>query len=611
MGRVSIGPYLTRVNLIWKILFCGAIGIGELAFFIIVSGRFFPGPLIPKLYIALFILTIFFFYGCIRYSRSIFKSFKFVPQHFSLMEISCIVLTLFGMTASFLACFSPITYYDSLVYHLGLPNLYRLNGTIEAIPFNMYSFFPANTEMIFLFMLEAFPNPEYVINLFTWLLSMGIGCAIFTWNCRWKKREAAFISMALWWTLPCVLLLSIGGYVEIPLAFFILLSLKSFTLHMKFPEERRWLFISGIMGGLACATKYTGAICPIIISVFLCFDMFKKRSFSLQVLTLYLASVLLPFLPWLIKNMMDVGNPFFPFFYDILGSHSGWTQQTAESYFKMLTEYGDKSRLISDLKDLFFAPWNIPKRFGGGFDVLGNLGWWPLIIWGVPFTIVFSKKKDFVSRILILYLTLHFSFWFLTKPVLRFLMGALPVACSVSSWGIAKVIDNKKRLVKTLGLLLVLPWVLSQFFLFNLVAKELGLYDVSFGHEEKEQFLERKLPFYKTFKFANEALSPTNKIYLLGDQRGYHLRIPFINSSYFSLDPLSQISNEASTDNEIGDFLKKNMVTHIIINQHELIRLGGLESLGYNSLGEKNLVSYLKGKTSIFESGGVTLFQLF
>ncbi len=418
--------FLRQATPVWRVIFHGAIGSGFFSFILFIGGWALPGPLKPKLAILLGLLCLAFIYGFASQWEKILAIFKFSIPPLSKLEFFCLLFSFTGFLLSFVGCFSPITYYDSLVYHLGLPSYYLTQNTISAVPFNLYSFFPAHMEMLFLFILDVFPAPEYVINLLCLSLSVGIGLGIYDWVLELEDRKTAFLALFLWWTMPAVLFLSFGAYVDIALAFFIFSSIKAFHLSQSNSWGGEWLALSGLLAGIGAATKYTGLICPFLIFLFLIYETVRSPRISLKKIFLFCASAFIPLTPWLIRNYVSIGNPVFPFAHHIWEGHIGWTQETAESYFNMLTEYGAKSDIV---KELIQAPWKIstePMKFGGGFDVLGDFGWPIILFLGLISPVLRFKDKTFFRLCLF-----YFGFagiWFMTKPVLRFLVGVLPIA---------------------------------------------------------------------------------------------------------------------------------------------------------------------------------------
>lgn len=586
---------------LWFAPFSLGLGFGALALLVVAMGWIPFGTLNTRLML-IQIFGIYFLISCL------IESFKFLREKktsgFTLPAFKslCFIITCIPSAICLITAFSPITYYDSLVYHLALPAHYVLEGRIAPAVFNLYSFFPENTEMLYLLIIGRFPEPEYVINLMLWGFSLLVSIALFRWTREKWDANTGWIGLALWWTMPAVLLLSVGGYVEIPLSLFTLLSLIAFDVFQQ-DKRTRWLLLSGLFSGFACATKYTGAITPIFLSLTL-LRYLKPKEFVFFCIT-----VLTPMLPWLGRNAVTIGNPFFPFFYKWFGGNIGWTTQTADAYFQMLTEYGAKSSLFFELLSAPFHMITNAAKFGGGFDVLGDFGW-PLLIVLAPLGFYVAWRSD-KSRWLVVYCLFHFSFWFITKPVLRFLVGVLPLYSIVGALALKRMLLDHKNIIRLPTAMLCALFLYSNITMYFFISSILKPFSVPLGGIARETYLSTRLSFYDAYTHINNELSIHDRVFLIGEQRTYHLRIPYISASIFAPSPLAKVSNESKEFTVLENEFNKQRVTHILFHQREVERLGGLEKFGFNKQGKLILTRFLNEKcTIIFSKNHVTIYEI-
>ena len=582
------------------------LGFGTLGPAVIALGWFFPGPLTAKLKALNLILV-----GVLGWEIWREKTFRATisPVELRPLEVLFIAIAVGGALVVGVACFSPITYYDSLVYHLALPSLYNQAGNVIAVPSNLYSYFPAVIEMIFLFIINQLPEPDFVINLWGWGGSLALSVAVAAWARELGGKRAATVAFFLWWTMPAVLFLSLGAYVDLPLGAFVFFAVRSFVTARENSWDARWLLLSGLFCGFASATKYTGAICPVLLFVILVLACVGKRPVSIAKLAIFSAGAVMPPLIWFVKNASTVGNPFFPFFYKAFGGASEWTSASAAGYFSQLTEYGHRS---SVLNELLLVPWNLSAfavKYGGGFDVLGDFGW-PLLLFAAPMAFfLFPKQRDI--KIISLYVLGHFLFWFTAKPVLRFLTGILPLAVMLSSIAIAGLLQSKGRARRWISVALVSPWIVSNFFLYFYIGHGLQPFSVALGIESRETYLSRRLVYYPAFAYSNAHLGPGSRILLIGEQRTYHLKVPYLAANLFASSPIATVANEADSLDDIALFLKENTLTHLLINEKEIERLGGMVRFGFSEKGAALLGRFVASKTNIeFENQHVKLIRI-
>jgi hypothetical protein len=117
--------------------------------------------------------------------------------------------------------------------------------------------------------------------------------------------------------------------------------------------------------------------------------------------------------------------------------------------------------------------------------------------------------------------------------------------------------------------------------------------------------------------YHNPTLSLNDKgeaagtVMVLGEQRTYYLRVPYISSNYFAPSPLAVWCNTLISQDQLAEKLLASGVKYIFINERELARLGGFSQFGFNQQGSTNLQNYLRTNAKpAFSSDGTTIFQL-
>ncbi len=525
---------------------------------------------------------------------------------FSIGELAALFVGSLGLLFTFVACFSPITYYDSLVYHLALPSIYLRQGSLAVVPYNLYSFFPGLMEMLYLFVMRFSKTADSVINLVGLSMSAGIVLVLIEWAYELRGRKTAILVFLLWWTCPAILFLSLGAYVDVPLAFWELLSVRFFDIALR-DEGNELFLLSGLFAGFGFATKYTGAAQIVLLCGFLIFLKLHHRINSFKKMNFFLFGASIAPLPWLLKNWLAVGNPIFPFAYRFLGTGDVWTLSSAAHYFRILTEYDHTSQLADWLIRTPLLLLNQPIKFGGGFDVLGDFGW-PLFLMALPFS--FFQRKMGPMRWMTTYSLLAVLAWYFSKPVLRFLIPILPLLVLLTSLIVSDLLDLG-RWQKFIVFFCVMPWLISNMFLYFLFANDLKLFDVAMGISSRQEFLNRRLTYESVYEFINEHLLNSDRVFLLGEQRTYGLERPFSSSNLFAETPLASICNQASSDDDILRYFRMNKITHLLTSESEILRLGGLNAFGFNEHGATQLRHFMSDDTLMtFENRSVKLVRI-
>lgn len=497
------------------------------------------------------------------------------------MALGLIVLS---AVLSLLLAYVPVTYYDSLVYHFALPQTYQQAHHWVALPELIYSAFPQNLEMLWL--LGMLLANDTLANLLGWMISASLVAAVFCLTRRLADRRAAWWASALFFTMPALLLLSSGGYVDVGLAFFSFLSLYAVILWRQAPQTQT-IFLAGLFGGLAMGIKYTGAFGVFAGLVVLFTAEFRsalRRNISHALI--YLGAAYLVFLPWLIKNLFVMGNPVFPFFHQwSLLQLNPWVGEAAAGYFfHGLTEYESRSAL-----QLLHVFWDIAvngMEFGRGMDVLGDLGWAPLVAL-LPAVWLTTPLRS-IAKWLLLYAAAFYIPWAMTRPVLRFLIPLAPVLASLAgeAWthGITMI---RSPLFSSVARGLIVGLIVSGFSLFFYTTGLLGSFRVIFGLDSRDSYLASKLNYFAAAQFIN-TLPDTSLTYVIGDQRGYYYDRSVIVTPVFNRNPLTDWANRAATPDALVRVLKAQEITHLLINHLEMARLEPYRIFPFTNQGRRN-----------------------
>lgn len=530
----------------------------------------------------------------------------------SIQSAMPLVAILLGGIVSFLLAFAPITYYDSLVYHLTLPAAYIQAGRWVGVPELIYSAFPQTLEM--LWTLGLLLRNDTVVNLISWTLSGLLIGAVIAFGKRFFQKEVGWMAAALIAIMPSFLLLSSGGYIDLGLTLFSFLSFYAACLWYVY-RDRGMAIVSGLFAGWAMGTKYTGAIGAVLTGALILWGpaIDREREVTTRKLTLgdflrYAGAALAVFSPWLIKNTIYVGNPVFPFFYQWgLRGLNPWLNQAAAGYFAGLTEYHSRSFL-----ELFRLLWDIPvqaTRFGGGIDVLGDLGWIPFF--GFLPAVWLRRKQSWMTKWLLVYAGLYFIPWGMSRPVLRFLFPLVPVLSLAVSEGWVQGIARQPALVRGMARCVMGSFILSGIFLFFFVADVFSPFRVALGIEEREGYLSRKINYYAAASYINSHLPKNALVYIVGGQCGYYYQRNIRISPVFSKNRFAEWTNSASTPEALLQKLKQEGATHLLVNRSEMARLRGYNSLPFNERGEANWNALQsQGSKRLYRDSHCDVFEL-
>lgn len=528
-------------------------------------------------FVSAFLYLVILLLCCSLRYRDLFELLRSVRstlhQRLSTVESVIIFFIAVSLMLSFIASCAPPVYYDSLVYHMALPAHYLHEGIIRPHGSNLFSYFPATMEMIYLVSLAV--GGETAANMVSFMTLCVTAVALSLFLRGMVSRSLMFFGLLLFISSPSIMLLGSSTYVEIGLGMFTLLCIMSFLRWWK-EGNTSWLLVSALLGGLCFGTKYTGIITPALLALMIPFRAHSgKRIFSrsIYVLFIYTGIVTAVSSPWLIRNIIHVHNPFYPFFNTILNREPlSWLSQAASGYFGNFAEYQGSGNILVDIFKLLFN-WNVNYlNLGGGFDVLGSFGWtFPFLL--LP-GLFFQKKWSPALRIVALYAAGFIFIWALTGQVLRFLTPLFPAIIILGIAGTDNFLHTTHRLTRRFFFMVSVVFILSNYQLFFNILSIIQPWHVALGIEPREAYLSRKFPdMFPAMQFAGEHLPADAHVYLLGDQRGFYCPRRYTSTSVFAPDRLVNMANTAPSPRAFLSGLRAEGFTHIIHNKREAQRL--------------------------------------
>lgn len=251
------------------------------------------------------------------------------PTHTSIFSISSRMLTWLFSCALLVTVVAIVTLAsvppvdrDALTHHLFVPKLYLQHGSIYEIPEIIFSYYPMNLDLLYMFPLY-FGNdiiPKYIHFVFALLTSYLVFRFLRTRiGMNWGLLGALFFL-----SIPVIIKLSITVYVDLGLVFFSTAALLSFIEWQNNPAHKRFLVLCGLCAGLAAGTKYNGLIVIVILALLIPYlysrysRQYKKEQRNNSQIKavlfglIFLLAASLTYGPWLARNYIWTGNPVYP-----------------------------------------------------------------------------------------------------------------------------------------------------------------------------------------------------------------------------------------------------------------------------------------------------------
>ena len=409
-----------------------------------------------------------------------------IPYDLVCKSLAVIVMTLF-CAAMLLGSLLPPTDFDVKAYHLTGSKEYFLNGRITFLEHNVYTNFPFLTEMLCLLGMVLRQDwfrgalaGQAVLMGFAPLTALALFCA----GRRWFGSAAGWLAATIYLSTPWTYRLAIIAYVEGALSCYLFLTLFAVTLALE-QRSLRMFVVAGLLAGSAMACKYPGLVSVVIpmglavgvgvwrqcrplspradeasdevsnaassvaevvrlqisdTSQLQTIDAPRRHPKShdfgyVRALAAFSVGVAITIGPWLLKNVVETGNPVYPLAYGIFGGRD-WD---AVSHAKWRAGHSPHTYAISDLAEKFIdvtakADWLSPLLFG-----LAPLAW--LRGRNLKFQIPNLNSQPSAlpppPSAHLLYLTyLFLQWWLLTHRIDRFWVPLIPVAALLAAVGV-------------------------------------------------------------------------------------------------------------------------------------------------------------------------------
>jgi len=457
----------------------------------------------------------------------------------------------------------PRVSWDANVYHLTVPRLYLEQGGFLRIPFNVYSNWPLNTELLFAM---AMVFRSYILAK---LVHFGFGCLCSLLVYQVVREEAG--SWAGWCAVvlllmnPIVLLEMRVAYVDLASALYLTLG---FVVVHQWLDRRdsgmRWLLVGGVFAGLAAGTKLTGIVGALSLSMLL-MVVLLRRSASLSELVKPIASLMIPsvvlLLPWLIKTWVFTGNPVYPFLFSQFGGPE-WSPELQ----RQLTDWQRSIGMGRSLSDYLLLPVRVILDGGRGYARFdGEISrLWIAIL---PLSMWMARDRPIVSRAVLTSAT-YFAFWALSSQQIRFLIPILPLLAIAGAVSIHCAMDrvwsprarHSILWLCTFVLVVSLGWSGWSF-----GVRSVGMLKDYAHHDLAIEDLAQD-PIYQ---FINQNLPADARIMMLNTNHGFFCRRDFIADSFFEASQIAELLRRAESGPGIATTLRGMGITHLLIENRD------------------------------------------
>jgi 4-amino-4-deoxy-L-arabinose transferase-like glycosyltransferase len=497
---------------------------------------------------------------------------------------ACLVLVAPVLLMIVLGALSPPTDFDVREYHLQGPKEYFQNGQITFLPHNAYTSFPFLTEMLALLGMVV-TSDWYTGALLGKLLLAAFApmtaLAIVAAGRRCFDSKAGWLGAVIFLTTPWIYRISIIAYAEGGLAFFLFMSVLAVS---RFAHHRSGsnALLTGLMCGSAMACKYPAllsVVAPVGLTIgWLCWKRTEpnesvSKATIAKTIVVFGVGVAVAVGPWLIKNLVETGNPVYPLAYSIFGG----TDWTPEINARWKTGHSPPNHKLTDLT----------SRVA---DVTIRSDWMNALLFAfAPLALLASlKHRRAAIGFWLFALWMFGSWWLFTHRIDRFWVPIIPVLAILAGVGLHAVRTKPIRFmlqgVLVLGvgfntLFCVSPWSgYNAWFQDPEVARQTG--------DQQAAMLLRAEAY-------NERSSKPGRVLCVGEAAVFEARSDVVYNTVFDLNIFQEICGQSVSGGldlkverrpaeEIRSRFQERDITYIYVNWQEILRYKAPGSYGFS-----------------------------
>jgi 4-amino-4-deoxy-L-arabinose transferase-like glycosyltransferase len=516
----------------------------------------------------------------------------FTPP-FTLTGLTWLLFIVFFILLNLSIALTPPISKDALIYHLVGPRIFIQNHGIGFVPGNFYTNFPFTTEMLFAVgMLLKGPILAKLIHFSFGVLTL---VAIFQWTAAKASASTGILAGAVYYTLPLVARLSGWAYIDLSLAFYVLLMIMA-LLHWREFHHKGFLALAGVFGGIAMGTKYSGILMVLIIILGALLFFTKGNRMGTRAVRVFLIAAVVAS-PWYIKNWILTGNPTYPFLYPLFGGRD-WSQEMAKTYAMFLSFVGSGPGLLNYLR----LPWDICFVGGGGRpDFDGFIG--PIFLL-VPILWIAVRPKTVDIKFMLFFSLLYFILCGLLIQQLRFLIPIFPVLSIILALLIYKTPKARRRTRLCILFFCLFTFAVNSYFHLDYL-RRIAPHKYLSGIQSEAQFLGSHLPSYMAIEYINHHLTDRDKVLFVFLGNGlYYCKRPYVYDPVFEANTFMDAVKASTSAREALTHLRQKGVTHILINHDYVPSIASI-------LGEKHREKYFNLMGSLSPEACFGNFRLY
>ncbi|MBN2772025.1 MAG: glycosyltransferase family 39 protein [Spirochaetes bacterium] len=525
---------------------------------------------------------------------------------------------------------TPIIDRDATRFHLPFAKLWAENGFLYFRKwFAYYDLNMLNLNYLYMLVFK-FGLPDQLTKVIHASFLLAGGYLIFRYFKEKYGLNWGLLSFIMYITIPIHQRLASEVYVDLGLLFFSTFSIIYFIKWLESGLDKgKYLFLSALGTGTAFGTKYNAMIFAFFMTLFVGLVTAREKKDdkrAINNIVIYSALIIACASPWLLRNFINSGNPFFPLFNSVIPSDISMPKNLVEGGF------GEIMNRIVNGGESIFSLFMLPFRvfFQGAdhdflkFDGVLNpfmLLLLPFLYW--PKNRLNADKRKLISYLLIAAAVIYLTTLYVNDIRIRYFIPVYPIIFILD-------IEALKRLGQVRFKFKYSPHILSVLFLlYNLnysvdYYRRYNLINYNpFLKSSKQEYLKIYLRNYEIITYINENIPENSVVYeAFTGGRSYYINRAVYSDTYPLDRYFIELARNGSPKEAYLDHLK-NLPNSDLSATHLLIRANNFIQTFYeinydendpdNVENAKNISGYIKfiqEMKFLKEKDGIYLFEL-
>ncbi len=514
---------------------------------------------------------------------------------------SVLVVLLYAI--AFSMAFVPELFYDALVYHLGLPQMFVNEGRIVNLT-NMYpSRAPMLVHMLYVMGvgLDGSTFAKLINQSFFIAGLAGITelCRVFGWR-RFAPWACLFVA-----SIPVVQLNIWSTAIDASIGSFLVMTVYCLWKWSESESDKvAWACLVGLFAGACFAIKYPGVVVLMLTGVLMLFLSYRRVKVSTLFLSGFVLSVVAAGVvsPWLVRNYVWTGNPVYP-----IGAK--FFESRGLNEVRMMAEKDvTKTNKPKTAVEFVTYPWRLTFLEISNFNFVG-----PLTLGLLPLVLLLNVKERSI-RFLALASFGYFALQLQFLGQIRYLMAGFFLLSVLLAGGLSVVVEKLKVSGWFVRSVIVGIVVYQMGWIFMMMEGQYHPLPLLFGKISRNEYSATmhnglNLWPWNVMKEDLEKLPEPCRIYILGNEQVFGFPKRFWYSSVHDWVPLVLWANASTDGNTLYEKMKSQGFTHLLVNVPETMRLEGYNLFPWNDTGRKAFTEFADQHLNLVNVKGIAGYE--